>query len=161
MGVTETMARLKAVQHQLFGVFVERRKERDSTMPTRLQSHVLESVRDQGETSTSEVAEMLNISVPTASQLVNTLVERGWMLRETEVLDRRRHRLSLTDQGNALVTAQTSERRDRMEALLTQLSAEERTALVALAERIQELWTKMEHDRRAPDPEGSSVDGNR
>ncbi len=157
LSVDQAMARLKQVQHHLFGLFVERRKARDPLMPTRLQSHVLESVREHGETSTSEVAEILNISVPTASQLVNTMVQRGWLTRETEASDRRRHRIGLTDQGASMVVAESRKRTARIAALLTELSPQERTALVSLAERIQAIWANI--DNQSPDPEGSSSDG--
>jgi DNA-binding MarR family transcriptional regulator len=161
LSVDEAIRRLKAVQHRLFALFVERRQERDPMMPTRLQSHVLESVRQEGELSTSEVATLLHISVPTASQLVNTMVERGWLMRITESADRRRHPIRLTPEGERLLDQRSQERMVEITRVLTALSAEERTHLVRLAERIQMLWTAENEGTSGHETKGGTPDGNR
>ncbi|MEN9231338.1 MAG: MarR family transcriptional regulator [Thermostichus sp. DG02_5_bins_236] len=51
--------------------------------------------------SLSEVADYLDVSLPTMSSMVQRLVERGWVERTEDPGERRRLRLSLTSAGEA------------------------------------------------------------
>jgi DNA-binding MarR family transcriptional regulator len=51
----------------------------------------------------SELAEHQDVSLPTMSSTVQTLVERGWLAREESAQDRRVTRLSLTVKGRQVL----------------------------------------------------------
>lgn len=154
LNVAEAATRLQQVQYRLFELFVERRQHRNKETPTRIQSYVLDRVRISGMLFTSEIAEILTVSRPTASQMVNTMVERGWLTREVTGSDRRRQAVRLTEQGVEVIERRCRRRRARLEALVGALDASERTALVRLAERVEGLWTTLEH--AASEDEGST-----
>lgn len=153
LNVAEAQARLQQVQYRLFALFVERRQHRDKATPTRIQSYVLERVRASELLFTSQIADILTVSRPTASQMVNTMVERGWLTRDVKGSDRRRQAVRLTEQGVEVIERQSQRRKARLEAILGALDASERTVLVRLAERVEGLWTTMEHTMS--DDEGS------
>ncbi len=70
------------------------------TMP---QLRVLHLARVQKPTL-SDVAVALRVTRPTATRLVDALVERGWLERTPDPLDRRRIRLKTTEAGVAIQT---------------------------------------------------------
>jgi len=51
----------------------------------------------------NELARQLGASMPAASQMVNRMVEQGWVSREESPLDRRERIISLTESGSDLV----------------------------------------------------------
>jgi len=157
MGVDEALAHLLQLQRRTFAVFVERRAERDPGRPTRIQSHVLNIIKDQGQISVSDVARALNVTVPTASQLLNTMGSRGWVSIDISSTDRRRHDVRMTAEGLAMLGERYQKRLGHARTVLTQLSSEERRTLVDLADRVVTLWQDVRHEE-AP-TEGSSHDG--
>ena len=70
------------------------------------------------------------------SELVQTLVERGWIVRTPDASDRRQSQLSLTEQGRAHYVRAQALTLERLAPLMGQLAPEElaavRTALPAL-----------------------------
>jgi len=63
------------------------------------QLHALATVHERGATTVGALAEALSISAPSASAIVDRLVERDMLLRERSEDDRRTVRLSLTEGG--------------------------------------------------------------
>jgi DNA-binding MarR family transcriptional regulator len=51
--------------------------------------------------SPSELAERMEVSLPTVSKTLDVLVKRGLVERTIDETDRRRHKLSMTDDGRA------------------------------------------------------------
>ncbi len=153
--VDEAISRLVAIQQQAFSLFFERRTERVVDAPTRFQTFVLRTVRERERISVSELAHALSISVPTASQLINTLVERGWLTMDVSPEDRRRHDVRITQAGSEVLRERLEKRLSHVKDVLGQLGPEERTALVTLLERAASLW------KTTPDDEGSSEHGHK
>lgn len=71
------------------------------------------------------VAEVLQIGLPTASHLVERLVQDGMVARTNDPLDRRRTLASLTAQGAQLCARLRQGRAARLRSWLNQLEAEE------------------------------------
>ena len=143
MTAEEVLDRLLQVQNTAFALFVERRHTRDPAQPTRIQVHVLAAIQEGHATSVSDVAELLRVSVPTASQLVNTMVERGWIARKIPSEDRRRQLIHLTPDGEKLLAARINARIERLRALIAAMNEEERIRLVQVAERVAELMPRI------------------
>ena len=86
----------------------------------------------------SELIRYLRISKQAAGQLVDTLVNRGYLARTVDEQDRRRLIVTLTDRGRAAATTQAAARQ-RVDAELLakvgpQCIEQTRVALVALGE---------------------------
>jgi DNA-binding MarR family transcriptional regulator len=80
-------------------------------------------------TPIGRVAEVLQIGLPTASHLVDRLVQDGMVARAIDPTDRRRALASLTPQGAQLVARLHQGSAARLRNWIDQLDAEERAAL--------------------------------
>jgi len=78
-----------------------------------------------------DLAEQLDRSPSATSRLVSELVERGYVERVEEIADRRQRVLSLTREGQALLSAVDRERADQFLAVVRPMPMAER-ALVAM-----------------------------
>jgi DNA-binding MarR family transcriptional regulator len=93
-----------------------------------------------GDISPAELGGLLGVSKQAVSQLLDSLVLRGYVERSIDTVDRRRMRLALTDRGKD-VAALCRRAIDRVERRLTETVGEERVhharqtleALIALA----------------------------
>ncbi len=82
-----------------------------------------------------EIADGLNLSMPTISVGVRQLEKAGFMGRQPHPLDGRAVQVFLTPKGQALYQRTHEFRRQRFERLLTGLTPEERSMLLDLLER--------------------------
>ncbi len=63
------------------------------------QFHTIMAIRKKGKVSLKELAQVLKISPPSASTMVNRLVEKGILKRHQNSNDRRKIQISLTEQA--------------------------------------------------------------
>ncbi|MCC6568405.1 MAG: MarR family transcriptional regulator [Anaerolineales bacterium] len=107
------------------------------------QFSILIQLHHRGAFSMSDVSGRFEITPAAASQLVDKLVQNGFVLREEDPKDRRAKLLNLTDKGRDLVQRGTQERYRWVDALGEKLSAEERAkvseALNIMTEAVKEL----------------------
>lgn len=150
----EALQKLIEIQESAAALFLERRADRDPGQPTRMQTFVLRTISERGPFSVSELAEILNVSIPTASQLVNTMTEHRWLLTVVAPQDRRRHEVHLTEYGAQLLRERFQKRLARVRRMLDQLSPEERGTLVSILDKVVKVWTSTD------DSEGSSTNGH-
>lgn len=139
LNADDTVAQLAALQAEMLRAFVERRRQRQEGDPTRLQEFALRAIRDKDGLQVSALASLLEISAPTASQLLTVLEERGWVGREILPEDRRRHQITITAEGREMLREVDTRRRQRFAQVLTQLTAQERADLVRIARRVLEV----------------------
>ena len=95
--------------------------------------------------SLSDLAEHVGLTAPSASKLIDGLVERGLVTRETPSHDRRRVRLTLTAAGGAAMEGAREVTVARLSELLGSLPDSERAAI---ARAMQALRAVFEQDRR-------------
>lgn len=121
----EIHAQLHTIASEEFAVTVE-------------QFHILRHIR-QGSASVSELAKQKRISRPAASQIVETLVQRGLIRRQVNPQDRRQVFLVLTDSGNALLDAISQKTRHWTLELFSPLNSEEVSQITQALERLKKL----------------------
>ena len=90
--------------------------------------------------SLSEVADHIGLTRPAMSVLVDGLVNRKLVTRETDPSDRRRLNLTLTRAGQSLYGAARQHTQARLAARLQTLSPAERGALVGTLEQLRGLF---------------------
>jgi DNA-binding MarR family transcriptional regulator len=78
-----------------------------------------------------EGAELVNISLPAASRTVDDLVRRGFAERHEDLEDRRMKRVSLTDEGLAVIRRLNAARLSGLQKFTQELSAAERKSLAS------------------------------
>ncbi len=91
--------------------------------------------------SLSEVAEHIGLTRPAMSVLIDGLVHRKLVSRQTDAADRRRLTLAVTRRGEELYTAAREHTQARLAARLAALSPAERQALAAALEQLRGLFT--------------------
>jgi len=77
-----------------------------------------------------EVAEGLDISYPSATNMLNRLVRKGLVTRHGNPADRRFVEVQLTEKGERLTRQVEEERTARLKQVLDEMSAEERQSLI-------------------------------
>ena len=80
--------------------------------------------------SLSEAAEHLGLTLPTVSKMVDGLVARKLVTRETQDVDRRCIRLGVTARGEATWSAARASTQAKLATLLAGLSEDERATVV-------------------------------
>jgi DNA-binding MarR family transcriptional regulator len=107
------------------------------------QFSVMMQLHHKGACGMSEVSEQFEITPAAASQLVDKLVQSGFIVREEDPSDRRAKVLNITDKGRELIQRGIEERYRWVDQLVEKLSAEQKAkvseALVLLTEAAQEI----------------------
>lgn len=107
------------------------------------QFSILMQLHHKGACGVSDISERFDITNAAASQLVDKLVQGGFIKREEDPIDRRAKRLNLTDKGRKLIQQGIEQRYGWMEELADRLTAEERAkvseALNIMTEAAKEL----------------------
>lgn len=93
------------------------------------QLKVLLTLSFKGPMAISKIGELLNISHPTASHLVERLVQASFVERIEDATDRRSTLARLTQEGEALAQRLWQGRAEHLQSCLAQLSAEDLSAL--------------------------------
>ena len=91
------------------------------------QFSILMQLHHKGACGLSEISERFEVSPAAASQLVDKLVQSGYIQREEDPSDRRAKLLNLTEKGRELIRQGIDERYRWVEQLAGKLTAEERT----------------------------------
>ena len=111
---------------------------------TMLQLQALFFVREQKKTTMSELAHELDMSGPSATSLVDRLVDAGWLARHDDPADRRITALTLTKQATAGLAKHLTRKITRVQSLIAPLTAAEQQTFIQLLTKIAHQATKEE-----------------
>ena len=106
------------------------------------QLHVLGLLSEIGPTTVSSVATHLGVTPPSASAIVDRMVEAGLVTRERNEADRRVVTVSLSPSGRDTLGSVVGGRRDMLERVLGQLSDDELTTATTMLARLDEAIDK-------------------
>lgn len=123
------------------------RKEMRCHRPTDLsvpQFRAMGLIYRHGGISLSHVAEHMEITLPTVSRMVDLLVKRGFVVRETSADDRRRLMLRLTDEGSAAYEEADRRTRARLAEALKALSPAERHEVTRAMQALRRIFGRAE-----------------
>ena len=128
---------------------VELRQETgdDTTMS---QFRVLAYLAEQPLTM-SDIARRRNVSFQSAGELVQTFVERGWVIRMPDPADRRQSLLHLTETGREKFERAQSLMLQRLTGFMDQLNEDEKTTIQQALQNLHRVLiqeVKSEHDNR-------------
>ena len=90
------------------------------------QFSVMMQLHHHGNCAIGDISERFDISNAAASQLVDKLVQNGFIMRDEDPRDRRAKMLNLTDKGRDLIQRGIEERYRWVDELAGKLSVEER-----------------------------------
>jgi DNA-binding MarR family transcriptional regulator len=100
------------------------------------------------ELSLKEGAELVHVSLPATSRMVDDLVRRGYVLRHEDLDDRRMKRVSLTREGRAVIGRLNAARLSGLERFVQGLADGQRRVL---AQALTELLARPEVAASRPD----------
>jgi DNA-binding MarR family transcriptional regulator len=136
--VEEVVELLPDIGRGLYATWLGDPVIRGLTMP---QVKALVFLYDTGEQSISELAAKLSVTLPSVSELVDRLIDRGLVVRETDSADRRRVLVSLTEPAIAYGRRIHDLRRAQVRAALDALPVDEQVIFLrsirALAAALQ------------------------
>ncbi len=106
---------------------------------TLTQVKLLHHLEDQPrELTLKEAAELVHVSLPAASRMVDDLVRRGFAHRREDEEDRRMKRVCLTDGGRTVIRRLNSARLSGLEQFTKTLTTPERRSLAGALSRLLE-----------------------
>ncbi len=120
---------------------------KELTLP---QLSTLGVIRDHGTLSVKELAEATQVSPPSASCMVDRLVDIGVVRREPSTVDRREVRITLAPEGEAALNAMEGQLLRALVDLLEKLGPEDASRWCALYARIHSLLEEEKRERRSP-----------
>ncbi len=92
--------------------------------------NVLMALRAHGSLTMSQLADLLDVSVASATGIVDRMEKKGVVERRHSEADRRVVEVHVTDQGEAVSQAMRTERQMRLSALLAEIDGEDLAALL-------------------------------
>lgn len=113
---------------------------------TFLQVETLFALKTKGNLSMKQVSEMFHITMPTATVLVDKLLEMKLVSRKNDTEDRRVVYVSLTQKGNTLLESGMKKREENLSMMLDSITSEDKKSMIRILEkmiaRAQEMYEK-------------------
>lgn len=107
------------------------RKELQSTIKcTTVQWEAMRFIADEKEPTMKDLAEMLSITPPSATSLVNHLSRKGLIKRKLDDVDRRTVRIIPTQKTHDLLQLVSLKKQNIFNGMLTRLTKKQRTELI-------------------------------
>ena len=111
---------------------------------TSLEYAVLRACMDKGECTATELAAVLPVDASRISRIVNTLVERGLLIRRRLREDRRVVMLRLSDEGNELTSTLNQQMQAYNARLMENVAEEELSVFASVTRKILANHAAME-----------------
>ena len=99
----------------------------------------LASIENHGPLTPSELADRERIKRPTATRLIGTLEESGYVTRTADIVDRRSALIAITPEGRELMRTLRTRKDLYLAQRLRKLSAEDRETLDRAADLLERL----------------------
>lgn len=110
---------------------------------SRPQMYLLIILRERGPQTVSELADLLAVSPPSASALLDRLEERGLVQRTRDAVDRRVVHVEVTEGGRNLLDEMAGVKRDHIQQLLSSMDESDLRAIIGGLEALQRAFVKM------------------
>jgi DNA-binding MarR family transcriptional regulator len=110
------------------------RKGKDS------QQRILAILTERGAMSQRDLTEVLDIRSASVSEILSKVEVNGFILRSKNEVDKRNVNITLTESGHAEAARIDAHRREFVQQMFSCLTAEEKTSLAALLEKLLADW---------------------
>lgn len=87
--------------------------------------------------SMKDIAQYLHIELPSATSLIDHLVEMNFVLRKQDAKDKRSIQISLTTTGKQLLQKAKKAKKERLARFFSTLSIEEKKQLLSILQKLQ------------------------
>ena len=113
---------------------------KEGVMLSMTEIHVLEAIRNESNPTMTNVARKLRVTVGTLTTGINTLLKKGFVLRDRKEEDRRVVLLSLTDEALEVLKIHDKFHDEMIEAAFSNLNLEEDEVLVKSLENVSNYF---------------------
>jgi MarR family transcriptional regulator, lower aerobic nicotinate degradation pathway regulator len=103
-----------------------------------LHAQTLHFIKDKDKTTMKDVAGYLRITPPSATSLINSLVEKGLLIRTSDKDDRRTIKLEITKEGTELMKNNFKRVTGIIEKSISRLSEKEKKGFINILNKISE-----------------------
>jgi len=110
---------------------------------SRPQTYLLMILQERGPQTVSELADLLAVSAPSASSLLDRLEERGLVQRTRDAADRRVVHVEVTEGGRTLLDEMAGVKRDHIQRLLSLMDEDDLHAIIGGLDALQRAFEKM------------------
>ena len=138
--ITHELLAVLPLLNRIVAAEVRREAGEETTMP---QFRVLAHLVD-GPLTLSVLARKRRVSLQSMGELVQVLVERGWVVRIPDPTDRRQHLLHLTEEGRAHYERAQEQALRRLAPLLDELTGDEMAAVQQALPALHRVLTREE-----------------
>ena len=138
--ITHELLAVLPLLNRIVAAEVRREAGEETTMP---QFRVLAHLVD-GPLTLSVLARKRRVSLQSMGELVQALVERGWVVRIPDPTDRRQHLLHLTEEGRAHYERAQEQALRRLAPLLDELTDDEMAAVQQALPALHRVLTREE-----------------
>ncbi|MFC1953418.1 MarR family winged helix-turn-helix transcriptional regulator [Chloroflexota bacterium] len=125
---------LSQIQENLQGMHPQREHQQNTNYE--LFYRACSNIYPEGDITMGEFSNALAVPLSTATRIADWLVENGYIQRLPDLDDRRVVRISLTNTGKELFEVIDQYIRQRIQQILSSLTAEERTILLTIIGKI-------------------------
>jgi len=105
------------------------------------QFHLLMYMKGAGKLRVTDLSQMMLVSKPTASRMLNTLCEKGFARKKLDSDDRRLVYMELTSKGEQVLAEVHARQRDMVSRVFGKMRRDERQAFVRTMEMIADELT--------------------
>ena len=123
-------------------------KENGCTEMSMAQMNLLMAVRGRDELTLSSLADILGVSSPSASVMVDRLVERGMLIRERSTRDRRKVIIDLSPDANGLLAAVEEKVLASFVGLVEEVGPETARKWAEVLHRVEEVLGSQNKNRK-------------
>lgn len=106
--------------------------------------HVIEAIGLEEPKNMSTIAKVLSVTVGTLTIAMNSLVKKGYVIRERGVEDRRVVYISLSEKGRKAYLHHQEFHRQMIDAILKDLTADETESLVKALAKLEHWFRRYE-----------------
>lgn len=129
----------KEISEKIFGVYRMMRKRFDLIKTndlTMIQLHALIFIKENKNCQLTSLAKNFSISLPTANNLVEKLINLKLIERKDDKNDRRVIHLSITKKGENLINKLSKEKQNCFSSIISKLTIDEKKQLLKILEKI-------------------------
>ncbi|MRN56013.1 MarR family winged helix-turn-helix transcriptional regulator [Paenibacillus monticola] len=91
----------------------------------------------------SDLSKLLKVTSPTITQMVNSLITQGYVVRTTDTQDRRISDITLTDKGEHLAEMAVTRGRDTFKGMIDHLGKEQSDTLMQLLNEVYSYFEEV------------------
>jgi DNA-binding MarR family transcriptional regulator len=124
------------------------------------QFRVLAFLRDHGGATLSDVANHIGLMRPTMSKMIENLVKRQWVVRESSAQDRRCIKLRLTENGLEAIDQARRNTRECLAESIRRLDPREQETIIRAMQLLQGIFTPPPAAADAENPAGAAKAAN-